>query len=969
MSRWLNMFPLPKPKLQGKIVLLLTGCSFISLLIACSAFVLFDRQTHLKLGFERLEQQAKFMAAFSDTAVAFDDQLTATNLLNNLGLDSHLIVGAVFRADGSEFARYVRSDSPFQMKLPVVKGEFRRQQSGSIEISYHIDGPDGTIGHVYLQQDLGEAKKRSGQYIWIALSVAAFSFLAAVALSVRVQRSVTGPVVKLAKVADRVATEQNFDLRAAKESDDEIGVLVERFNEMMRQIQQRDHELQQARSELELRVTERTAELSTTNEQLTHEVEVRQEAEAELKQSQQQLEERVERRTGQLSRTNELLQSEVETRKTAEDALRHSQLRLTLHVEQTPLGVVDWSPAGEVVSWNPAAEFIFGWSESESRGRQMRELLAEEAEQIRFDAAWKAMLEGRQGDRTIVHNHTKKGNVIICEWFNTPLINDDDEIFAVSSLVLDISARVEAERSLIESEERFSKVFRASPAPVAILTLPEGDVLDANDSFLDITGHSRNELIGHRANDVPLWGISVSQDEIFQIASHEGGLRNHPCWVRTVEGKERHIKISGEAVRLGDKDCVLLICQDLTERENLENQLRQSQKMEAVGQLASGVAHDFNNLLTIILGHGGMLASELQPGSDHSEMVDEMCMAAERASDLTRQLLAYSRKQVMQTHVVDLNSVVSNSTRIIRRLLSARVELKTELGQDKLYTEVDVSMVEQVLMNLAVNARDAMDDNGVLTISLHQESLDRAASDRHADACAGDFACIHVTDTGAGMDGSTMERIFDPFFTTKDVGKGTGLGLSTAIGIAKQHGGWIEVESQIEHGTTFKVYLPLLREAVQIADEETVASPDVSSGRETILVVEDEPALRKSVERILRRCGYEIHTAEDGPAAIEKWKTIANEVDLLLADVVMPREMSGTDLARQLREDRPDLPVILTSGYSPEFFGKNGRVSDLDNFLPKPYRMTKLTELIRKVLDERESLPRRTADSTDSATS
>lgn len=955
----MNMFQLPRPKLQGKIVLLLTGCSFISLLIACSAFVFFDRQTHLELGFQRLEQQAKFLAAFSDTAVAFDDQRTATNLLNNLSLDSHLIIGAVFRADGSEFARYVRSDAPPDMKLPVVTGEFQRQEGNSIEFSHHIDGPDGTIGYVFLRSDLGEVQKRSEQFIWIASFVAAFSFLVAVALSLRVQRNVTGPVVKLAKLADRVASDQNYDLRATKESDDEIGVLVERFNEMMRQIQQRDHELQEARSELELRVTERTAELSNTNERLTHEVEVRHEAEAELKKSQQQLEDRVDRRTAELSRTNTLLQSEVETRKTAEDALRRSQLRLLLHVEQTPLGVVDWSPAGEVVSWNPAAQFIFGWSANEAQGRHVREFLAEENDQLRVDEVWKAMLQRRQGDRTIVHNHTKDGSVIVCEWFNTPLINDDDEIFAVSSLVQDITARVEAERSLIESEERFSKVFRASPAPVAILTLPAGEILDANDVFLEITGHDRAALIGHRANEVPLWGRSVKQDEIFQIASHEGGLRNHPCWVHTAEGPERHMKISGEAVRLGDKDCVLLIFQDLTERENLENQLRQSQKMEAVGQLAAGVAHDFNNLLTIILGHGGMLAAESTPGTDDAEMVDEICLAAERASDLTRQLLAYSRKQVMQTQVVDLNHVVTNSTRIIRRLLSARVELKTEVEPDKLYAEVDISMIEQVLLNLTVNARDAMDDNGVLTISLKREHLDRPASERHPDAHSGDFARINVSDSGAGMDGSTLERIFDPFFTTKDVGKGTGLGLSTAIGIAKQHGGWIEVESQIGEGTTFKVFLPMLREAVEIAEAEAATKPDVAGGRETIMVVEDEPALRKSVERILRRCGYEVHTAEDGPTAIEKWNTVSHDVDLLLSDVVMPNEMSGTDLARRLREDQPDLPVILTSGYSPEFFGKNGRVSDLDTFLPKPYRMTKLTELIRKILDDRKPSSKR----------
>ncbi|MCX7865848.1 MAG: ATP-binding protein [Limisphaera sp.] len=392
------------------------------------------------------------------------------------------------------------------------------------------------------------------------------------------------------------------------------------------------------------------------------------------------------------------------------------------------------------------------------------------------------------------------------------------------------------------------------------------------------------------------------------------------------------------------------VARDLSERRRLEAQLQQMQRLESVGQLAAGVAHDYNNIMTVILGHTGLLLSEGEWPAPVQESLQEIQRAATRAADLTRQLLAFSRKQVMNVQAANLNEIVSDMGKMLRRLLGEHIELRWELARDLPSIRADVAMIEQVIVNLAVNARDAMPEGGTLTIRTERVTVTDTHLQRCAEAVPGVHVCLSVTDTGIGMDAETMRHIFEPFFTTKPFGKGSGLGLATVFGIVKQHNGWIEVESQPGRGSTFRVYFP--PGPAPAAPAKTAEAADLHKGRETILAVEDEPALRLMLVNGLRRLGYQVLAAASGPEALELWRTHRDSIDLVITDMVMPGGLNGRQLAARLREDRPDLKVIFSSGYSHELSAE-GLEHLAGAFLPKPYTPKKLAAIVRACLDGR----------------
>ena len=391
--------------------------------------------------------------------------------------------------------------------------------------------------------------------------------------------------------------------------------------------------------------------------------------------------------------------------------------------------------------------------------------------------------------------------------------------------------------------------------------------------------------------------------------------------------------------------------EDITGRLSLEAQLRQSQKMESVGQLAAGVAHDFNNMLTIIQGHAGMLMAKPNLPPELLESAQAVFFASERAASLTRQLLMFSRKNVMQPKLVDLREVVSHMTKMLQRLLGEIVTLQFHAPTEISLVQGDVGMIEQIIMNLAVNARDAMPKGGTLSISTEQVVIDESHLQMCPEARPGEFVCIRVTDTGFGMDAATRDRIFEPFFTTKEVGKGTGLGLATVYGIVRQHDGWIEVISEIGQGSTFSIFFPARSGLVESKPEDTAPAPQVRGGEETILIVEDEPVLRELAQVILHDCGYRILEAKSGREALEVWQQNQDTIDLVLTDMVMPEGVSGMDLAERLLAAKPDLKVIFASGYSMDDVGaafvSKGRAS----FLQKPYTHVTLAKAVRDCLD------------------
>jgi nitrogen-specific signal transduction histidine kinase len=389
---------------------------------------------------------------------------------------------------------------------------------------------------------------------------------------------------------------------------------------------------------------------------------------------------------------------------------------------------------------------------------------------------------------------------------------------------------------------------------------------------------------------------------------------------------------------------------DVTEVLSLEAQFRHAQKLESVGQLAAGVAHDFNNLLTVIQGYSDCLIARFQSDDKSREALQQISGAAQRAASLTRQLLMFSRKQVIQTKALDLNAVLQNLANMLPRLLGEDIALETDYVPDLPRIEADTGMLEQVVMNLVVNARDAMPKGGVLRIRTSSNDIDADYASHHPESRSGKFACITVTDTGSGMDRKTLGRIFEPFFTTKEVGKGTGLGLATVYGIVKQHQGWVEVASELGLGTTFKVYFPAIARLVEAAEDDTTFITAVAGGKETILLVEDEPVVREFVREVLQSYHYRVIEARSGIEALQVWDEYDGQVDLLLTDMVMPEGLNGRDLAAQLRKRNPALRAIFTSGYSAEILGKDFDQTEAA-FLAKPYHPPQLARLVRQCLD------------------
>ena len=389
---------------------------------------------------------------------------------------------------------------------------------------------------------------------------------------------------------------------------------------------------------------------------------------------------------------------------------------------------------------------------------------------------------------------------------------------------------------------------------------------------------------------------------------------------------------------------------DVTDVVSLEAQFRHAQKLESIGQLAAGVAHDFNNILTVIQGYSDLLLNKFREDTRAAGPLKQISDATRRASALTRQLLTFSRKQVIQTRVLDVNAVLKNLSSILSRLLGEDIALKTEFTENLPSVAADAGMLEQVVMNLAVNARDAMPKGGQLRVVTSVVQVDKAHAERQVGASAGAFVSLEVTDTGCGMSAETLGRIFEPFFSTKEIGKGTGLGLATVYGIVKQHQGWIEVVSELDHGTTFKVFLPIAGKPPETNGDTTFRQREIAGGAETILLVEDEPDLRELVRDILLGYQYKVISASNGVEALKIWDQQDGRIDLLLTDLVMPEGMNGRDLAIQLRQRKPELKVIYTSGYSAGVIGEESSLRD-GLFLQKPYRPPALAELVRRCLD------------------
>jgi two-component system, cell cycle sensor histidine kinase and response regulator CckA len=594
---------------------------------------------------------------------------------------------------------------------------------------------------------------------------------------------------------------------------------------------------------------------------------------------------------------------------------------------------------GRITFMNPAFLRAVGWTEREIIGKPFSDFVLSQnnppdlREQIRAavleEGGWKGECLHCRKDGTDFPVYLSVG----------PLKDSAGNVIGSVVIVRDLT---ESKRA----EERFYKAFHLNPEPITIATVSDGRYLDVNESFLRITGYQREEVIGRTSLEVKFWERPEDRARLIGLLRQQGSVRDLEITFRTKSDEQRIALDSADVIEVNGQECIIAILKDITERKALEKQLRQMQKMEPVGQLSGGIAHDFNNLLGVILGYSEILEGSLGKDPKLRKTAQEIVKAGQRAASLTRQLLAFSRQQVLEPKVLNLNAVVADTEKMLRRLIGEHIELTSKLASDLGQVKADQGQIEQVILNLAVNARDAMPEGGKLIIETRNIELDEEYALRHPPTVAGRYVELVMTDEGMGMDTQTLSHIFEPFFTTKDLGKGTGLGLATVYGVVKQSGGYVWVYSEPGLGSTFKVYLPRVTESERKSGPSDVVTA-LARGSETILLVEDEESLRTLTRTILEQNGYRVLEASGGKEAIEIARLHVGPIDLLLTDMVMPG-MNGHAVAQSLAPLRPGVKVVYMSGYSG--FGHRGSVEPEDILLSKPLTRAALLRKLHEVL-------------------
>ena len=516
--------------------------------------------------------------------------------------------------------------------------------------------------------------------------------------------------------------------------------------------------------------------------------------------------------------------------------------------------------------------------------------------------------------------------------------------------ITDISERKRAERALRESEARYRALVDHAAYGIFGTTQPEGKLIHANAALAEMLGYeSPAELLSVGLTQA-LYRDPADQARIVSEYMNHGRANATVEWKRK-DGKLITIRMTGRAAMDpdGKSECTEVIVENVTERVALEKRLLQAQKFEAIGQLAGGIAHDFNNMIGAILGWAEMGAEETEADSRLHRHFVKVQQQAKRAAALTRQLLAFARKQILEPRNVDLNQTVVETLSLLEKVIGSNIEINATLSPDLAIVRVDPTHVEQVVMNLCINARDAMPAGGSLTIETSNVRLDEQFCASHPLGRPGEYAMLTVTDTGTGMDAATLDRIFEPFFTTKELGKGTGLGLATVYGIVRQHGGFVDVYSELGTGSTFRCYFPVSTD-VSVPRERVEEAGPVRGGSETILIAEDHEGLGQLAVEALTGLGYRVMLATDGETAVQNFRANRTQIDLVLLDVVLPR-LNGPEVYARMRNDRPDLPVIFATGYSPDIALLHKAQQEGLPVLQKPYSPRDLARKIRETLD------------------
>ncbi len=636
--------------------------------------------------------------------------------------------------------------------------------------------------------------------------------------------------------------------------------------------------------------------------------------------------------------------------KRAEEELRKAKDRLSKAQEVAHMGNWDWDIVNNTLLWSDEIYRIFGLKPRE------------------FGLTYEAFLNlVHPYDREFVRqsvNEALYGNkpysidhCIMLPDGSRRTVHEQAEVFfdangkpiRMVGTVQDITDRKRADEALRLSEEKFSKAFRSSPTFITICTLNDDRFIDVNDAFLNASGYSREEVIGRSSEELGIWVDPADREKMAGRLREEGIVNNQEIKFRVKSGNVLTALWSAELIDIEGEPCVLAVILDITERKKLESQLLHSQKMEAVGQLAGGVAHDFNNILSAIMSYGYLLRNKLRDDEQSRDNIDKILLLSDRAAHIIQGLLAFSRKQHFEFVPVKLNNTIRNIEKLLAKFIGEDVGLRTRLTNKEPAIIADKTQIEQIIMNLATNARDAMPEGGSFTIETEVVEIDENFIKTHGYGEPGIYALLSVTDKGTGMDEETKQKIFEPFFTTKEVGKGTGLGLSIIYGIVKQHNGYINVYSEPGKGATFRIYFPIIKAAAE--KEKAKDLPDLSGKAEAILLAEDEPAVRDSIRKILEEFGYKVIDAEDGEDAVEKFAEHKDEIELLILDVVMPRK-NGKETFEEIRKLKPGIKVLFTSGYTADIIQRRKILKEDVIFISKPILPNKFLAKIREVLED-----------------
>jgi two-component system, cell cycle sensor histidine kinase and response regulator CckA len=637
---------------------------------------------------------------------------------------------------------------------------------------------------------------------------------------------------------------------------------------------------------------------------------------------------------------------DITAHKQAQEALRESERRYRLLFDSSPLPmwIFDSQTFG-FLQVNKAAVQRYGFSSDELLTMTVFDIMPKE------DAM--ALLHSASLQSSELHHlgawrhRAKDGRLLDVEVTRHRVNFRGIEAHQVSAY--DITERRRNDAKLLQSEERFSKAFRCSPLAMSISTKEESRYVDVNEAFLKMLGHEWEQVVGKTVHDLNIWITPEHRTGMIEQLNRSERVTGFETQFRTRYGQARTVQLSAEIINLDGTSCILAIMFDVTDTKRLERQYLQAQKMDAIGRLAGGVAHDFNNILGVIIGYSDMTQDLLAPESPAGKQVGHIRRAADRAATLTRQLLAFSRQQVLRPCVIDLNAVIKDLSSMLLRLIREDISLEFIPSEEIGNVRADVGQLEQILMNLAVNARDAIRGGGIITIETANVVLDDIYAASHDAVAAGAYVMLSVSDSGCGIATEIMPHIFEPFFTTKPPGAGTGLGLSMVHGVVQQSGGHIWVYSEVGKGTTFKIYFPRVSEPVEPASihKEERRLPKLS---DTILIVEDDDAIRDLTVGLLRGEGYTVIEAKDGSTALETAQKFQETIHLLLTDVVLPG-MSGVDLVSRLVQARPGMKVTYMSGYTRNLIAHHGLLEQNAEYLQKPFSKLSLLDHVRAALD------------------